>query len=69
MRPTRRTQPHRRTGRQPGAGLQAMLAGRGALGNPMDVRRQAQRMAKGRRGRRVPAVLRMMRRQVGRPGR
>jgi hypothetical protein len=38
------------TGRAPGMGLDAMLAGRGMLGNPADLHRMTRRMAAGGNG-------------------
>lgn len=43
-------QAHATSSRAPGAALDAMLKGRGALGNPMDLHRMTQRIGNGQNG-------------------
>lgn len=51
MRPTRRTQPHRRGQQTPGPALTAMKAGKPAfLRNPMDTARATARSRRRRKG-------------------
>ncbi len=49
MKPSRRTQPHRKGGRAPGSALSAMLAGKPKfMVNPMDAKRRMQKKRRGR---------------------